>query len=986
MNVRSVASPIGAALVCLLLAPAAAFAQSGLAGTVTDTSGAVLPGVTIEASSPALIEKVRATVSSAEGLYRIDDLRPGLYTVTFSLPGFSTVKREGVQLPASFTATINAQMAVGTVSESVTVYGAAPTIDIHSVTSQQGFSQDVVRALPALRSPHAFAALAPAVTSVTLQDAAGSNKDQFNIAAYGGRIGEAVSMVDGVSTANRVGGGSGGQNMRINQSYVQEVNVVLEGGGAENVYGGVVMNVIPKEGGNSLGGEVYADKAPKGLQSSNLTDDLRAKGAPNTSKLIQQYDANVSISGPIKKDTLWTFLSYRNSGINQTVAGMYKSADYRNWVYVPDLNTPAQARVQNENMSARLTWQATPRNKVAAFIDHQPQIVYSRAIEFGHSPEGTTYTPYEPNSLAAAIWRAPISSRLLLENRVSYGFTTFHAEPQSYIRPDTVSALETSTGVMLRANSTLGAGAISYGDSVFLNFNYGTSLSYVTGSHTFKGGVQVGRPTTSGVSRVNQDIAVSLRNGVPISLTEYATPSVSPKSEIRTLALFAQDQWTIRRLTLNLGLRYDGFEGRSPAGHEDAVRFVPARDFAPEKNIPNFKDLSPRLGMAYDLFGDSKTALKVSLNRFVAPAGVQREITYVASVTRTLNMAGLTWTDADGKFFPNCDLLNRAANGACGAISNQNFGVNVPNSTTSDPDTKEGFGKRAYNWQSSVVVQRELGPRLSVTAGYHVRWYGNFRVTQNLATTPADYDPYCITAPSDPRLPNGGGYQVCGLTNVKVAKFGQVVSRTRMSDNFGHQFEHYNGVDLSFSARLPRRIQVAGGANTGRSETNSCFVVNSAQDLFNCDIKPPFATNVKLYAVIPLPWDIDVSPVYQRLAPFQGQYVTGGITNFQVTYTATNAQIAPSLGRNLSAGAAGTVNVVIVPPGEVFNDASQQLNLRISKMFRIRRARVSGAFDIYNAFNSSAVQQSTIVFGPSFLRPQTIQAARYMKVSGQIGF
>jgi hypothetical protein len=227
---------------------------------------------------------------------------------------------------------------------------------------------------------------------------------------------------------------------------------------------------------------------------------------------------------------------------------------------------------------------------------------------------------------------------------------------------------------------------------------------------------------------------------------------------------------------------------------------------------------------------------------------------------------------------------------------------------------------------------------------------------------------------------------VCGLTNVNPSKFGQVRNRVRSSSDFGDQFEHYNGVDLSFTARLPRGIQFAGGLNTGRTETNSCFVVNSAQDLFNCNVAPPFATNVKLYGVIPLPWDVQVSPVYQWLDAMPGQYVTGGITNYQVTYTATNAEIAPSLGRNLSQGAAGTVTIPIVAPGEVFSDPSHQLNLRVGKAFRVQRARISGALDIFNVFNSSAIQRANYTFGPQYLRPQLIQPARFMKLSATVEF
>ena len=985
---RTIASAACVASVALLLVPAPTFAQfgqSGIAGTVRDTTDAVLPGVTVEAASPVLIERVLTAVTDGQGLYRFDDLRPGEYTVTFTLPSFNTLIRDGIQLPSSFTATVNVVMTVGSLDESVTVTGESPTVDIHSVTSQQVFSSRVIEALPARRGPYAFSAFAPAVTSVALQDALASNKDQLNVAAYGGRIGEAIAMVDGVSTLNRVGGGSGGQNMRISPAYVQESTVVLGGASAEHVYGGVVTNVVPKEGGNTVAVEFYADFAPSELQADNLTSDLRARGVPAISEILEQWDANVSIGAPIVRDQLWAFLSYRDSTVRQTIPGTFADLNPLDWVYTPDLSAPGQNKVTNKNLTGRLTWQATPRDRIAAFFDHQPQLVAFRAIEFGHAIEGTTFTPYEPNSQFAAVWKSAVSSRLLIENRVSWVPTTLNAQPHPHIRPGTVSALETTTGRMLRANSNLGRGAIPYAKLRFRNFNYSPSVSYVTGSHTFKAGVNLERQNNRNTIFANRDIAVRLRNGVPIGLRQYPTPYTSP-SNTRTLAVFAQDQWTFNRWTLNLGVRFDHFVASIPAYTLEAVQFAPRREFAAEDNTANFKDISPRLGAVYDLSGDGRTALKVNVSRYVSRTRGRSAQTFASRADRSLNMTGLTWMDDDGNFFPNCDLTNFQANGACGRISNLNFGLLSPAATIRDDDVLTGWGNRPYNWAGSVSIEHQLSEALSVTTGYHRRTFGNFTVTQNQATTPADYDPYCITAPVDPRLPGGGGYQVCGLTDVKPEKRGQRQNRIRNSNNFGTQFEHYNGVDLSLSARLPHNVLVTGGLNTGRSEEDTCFVVNSDQDLFNCNIKPPFATNVKVYGIVPMPGDFQVAAVFQRLAALPGQYVTGGLTHYQVTYRASNAEIAPSLGRNLSSGASGSVRVPIVPPGEVFADATHALDVRITKVFQIGRVRILGNVDLNNLYNNSGVQLFNTTFGPDFDRPLTIQPARYVKFSAQVNF
>ena len=986
--VRAIASAACAASVALLLLPAPTFAQfgqSGIAGTVRDTTNAVLPGVTVEAASPVLMERVLTAVTDGQGLFRIDDLRPGEYTVTFTLAGFAPVIREGIQLPSSFTATVNVAMPVGTLQETVTVTGETPTVDIHNVTSQQVFSQRVIEGLPARRGPYAFSAFAPAVTSVALQSAMAANKDQLNIAAHGGRIGETIAMVDGVSTLNRVGGGSGGQNMKISPAVVQESTVLLSGAGAEHIYGGVVTNVIPREGSNAVSAEFYADFAPGKFQADNLNADLQAGGLTAVSEILEQWDGNVSLGGPVVRDKMWAFLSYHDSTVRQTIPGTFADVNTLDWVYTADPSAPGANKVTNSNLTGRLTWQVTPSNRINFFVDHQPQLVAFRAIEFGHAIEGTTYTPYEPNSQFGVVAKSVVSSHLLIENRVSWVPTTLNALPHPHILPTTVSALESTTGRMIRANSDQGRGAIPYAKLRFRNFNYSPSVSFVTGSHNFKVGANVELANTRNTISVNQDISVKLKNGVPISVRQYPTPYTSP-TDIRTFALFAQDQWVFNRWTLNLGVRFDQYQASIPAYTLAAVRFAPKRDFAAEPDIANFRDISPRLGAVYDLLGDGRTALKVNVSRFVSRTRGRSAQTFSQRADRSINVTGLTWNDAAGNFFPNCDLTNFQANGACGAISDQNFGLLSPAATLRDADVLTGFGNRPYQWTGSVTIDHQLNDALTVGVGYHRRIYGNFQVTQNTKTTAADYDPYCITAPSDSRLPGGGGYQVCGLTDVSVAKYGQRQNRIRKASTFGKQTEHYDGVNFSFSAQLPHDALIAGGFNTGRSVEDSCFVVNSKQDLFNCNINPGFATNVKFYGIVPIPGDFQVSWVFQRLSGLPGRYVTGGLSHSQVTYRASNAEIAPSLGRNLSKGASGSITIPIVAPGDVFFDSTHALDVRLTKAFFIGDVRIRGNVDFNNLYNTSGVQSYNTTFGSAFQRPLTVQPARYVKFSLQVGF
>ena len=244
--------------------------------------------------------------------------------------------------------------------------------------------------------------------------------------------------------------------------------------------------------------------------------------------------------------------------------------------------------------------------------------------------------------------------------------------------------------------------------------------------------------------------------------------------------------------SLNYGVRFDYFNGSVPAQHVDAGRFMGAQDYAPVKNVPNWKDLNPRVGTSYDLFGNGRTALKASLGRYSGRQSV--EVAQANNpITTSVNSTNRTWTDANKDYIPNCTLTNFAANGECGAIDNINFGQTNPNAVRYADNLIRGWGNRDYLWDLSAEVQHELRPGTSISGGFYRNWSNHYPdigqgwatsvFADNQAVTPADFSPYCITAPMDPRLPGGGGYQVCGLYDVAPAKFGvgQIVN-VRASD------------------------------------------------------------------------------------------------------------------------------------------------------------------------------------------------------------
>ena len=972
-------TPLGyLVLACLALVPDTASAQSGIVGSVRDTSGAVLPGVTVEASSPVLIEKIRAVSTDAAGLYQILDLRPGVYTVTFSLPGFATIRRERFTLPADFTATLNTDMSVSGVEETVTVTGAAPVVDVARTVQQTVLSRKDMEGIPITsRSPQAYAILTPGVTNIRF-GAAPNSVTELSVSIHGSRPGESLILLDGDKAVEASGIGGGSQVLRWNQAYIEEISVVTGAASAEQETSGMLTNIIPREGGNRLSGFFFTSFTNNRLQGNNLSDDLRAVGLVDFSGINRNYDVTAGIGGPLAGDKLWFYSSVRAAESDQTIAGRYYDLDPSDWVYTPDLSRPASEQVLFPDANSRFTWQATQRNKIGFFVQRSGYLQVGRgSLRELVSPEAARYTTYVPNVFGQIIWKSTFASRLLLDaSYSSYYLARDQRTDEDRVGPGVIPARDVAGAFPGFAFRSPPSATIDY----FLNkdWNYKANATYVTGSHALKVGLAVRYAWDFFRAQpFPMDMMFNLRDGVPISLQQDATPWERTTEMKPNLGLFAQDQWRIQRLTLNAGLRFDYFRANALGGHLPATRWVAARDLSGVKDVPRWKDISPRFGAAYDLFGQGKTALKFALNRYVNGEG-----TGLARTNHLVNRSVLSvtrnWTDTNRNFVPDCDLHNPLANGRedlCGQISNLNFGQNNPNAATFADDVLHGFAVRPYNWNTAAEVQHQLFTGTSVSVGYYRRWFGNFRVTDNVQVTPADHDPFCITAPVDSRLPQGGGYQVCGLADVKREKFGQVTTHTVQAENYGKQTEIYDGFDLTTNARFPNGARISGGMNFGRTATNRCFVVDSPQELLNCDVKPKFQPTSKMFAIYPLPvWGLQVSAVLQVIP---GPEITA-------SYVARNAEVVPTLGRDLASGAGGSVTVPLIKPGTLYADRSTQLDVRFTKRFNVAGTSVEGTVDIFNVLNGSGVQSHNNNFGGGWLRPSLVQLPRYVMFTFQL--
>jgi len=990
--------------VCAALLPVAASAQTAVsgsvAGTVRDVSGAVLPGVTVEAASPALIEKVRSAVTDDQGRYRIVDLRPGVYTVTFTLPGFSTFRREGLELTTGFTATVNADLRVGELQETITVTGEAPVVDITNVRTQNVFSRDTLDALPVSKTSNGYAALLlGANLPARNQDVGGSEGDTTSSwTIHGTRGDDMIPSVDGMRVNRAMAAGGGFRVFAINNASVQEVTFQTSGISAESETGGVQVNIVPRDGGNTFAGYGATSFSNSAMQSNNVTAELLARGlsAENARQLeIQRiYDGNIGFGGPLKRDTVWFYTAHRWWGTTKPlpVPGFHFNRNHGTreaHLYDPDLSRPYFGTLPRRSHNLRLTWQAADAHKVSVLHDLQRHCTCPQNYAGQNAtPEAMANHVYTPHSLSQVSWNNPATNRLLFEAGASYYVMGIKYNEQAGVTRDHIAVRDLTTGYTLNARAISVRAGDAYGEILDQVWATKAGVSYVTGTHNFKTGIMWTFNSAEEDSRIHGDVLHTFQNGVPVSLTMWATPSGNDAKAVNT-GIYAQDQWAIQNLTLNLGVRWDYLHAWAPARRSEAGTWVPARDYPKLDNVPNFTDVSPRLGAAYDLFGDGRTALKASVGRYVVNINTDIARTNAPSWAEVTN-ATRTWNDLNRDLVPQEHEL--------GPTSNLLFGTRRLGTRSTD-EVLTGFGNRQYNWQASAVLQHELRAGLGLNVGYYRTWYGNFAFRHNLAVAAADYDEYCITAPVDPRLPRHvSGSQICGLYDVTPAKFGQVDNLITPARHFGGRSEVYNGVDISLTGRLPNGAQLSGGVSTGQTVIDICslnslpHVADPTLPAFTgiaataefprtseyCRNTLPFAgqTQIKVHGVYPLVWDLAVSATYQDLP---------GIPVL-ANYTVTSAQIRPSLGRNLSAGANARVTIPLIEPNTVFEDRRRQLDLRLSRSFRAGQTRVLGTIELYNALNTGPLLASNATYGVRWLEPVEILTGRLLKFGAQFTF
>jgi hypothetical protein len=1126
--------------VAAVLLPTAAYAQEGqIAGTVRDTSGALMPGVTVEVSSPALIEKMRTVITDGNGAYRLTNLPVGTYKVVFSLSGFTKQERDNVELTSGFTAPVNATMSVGQLTETVMVSGAAPVVDIQNAREVVNFTGEQIRELPTGRNVNSLLQLTPGLSSqyrpTSTFGAPGvcvggigvfcnPGVAGFNVgdAGDGTNMNQGRVMVDG-QVVNQggslpLGGVTGGYTADIANS--QEVNIQVSGAMGESETGGSSINIVPRTGGNRFNGNFNWTFTNENLFSANNA------AFPTITSVLQSVksdqDVSVGIGGPIVRDKLWFYAVGRDQRIHKLPVGIdfwpNKWEGQYGYNYQPDRDKP---RVEYKNMwrslNGRFTWQASTKNKFGFYWDEQDfcQDPCLGVVSVYTSPESWWSVAIKPDRLQQVSWTNPLTNKVLLEGGLNLSQQEYHTdEHREYRNPveiPRVVELGTTAGgdeVASRVNqfaggaffplssgslnSSLASGGAEVRDTK--NARLRGSASYVSGRHHAKFGYDGAFFTQAQTNLVNEpqmtfnynisptcvpgaavngcgntslqfpnDPTNTARHPIPVSVV-VNTGSGTAHDKVWYTAFYAQDQWTLNRLTLSGALRYDN--ARSSYG-ETCVgpnQFVPiqtdgTRGYCtdPADGV-SYKNLSPRYGATWDVFGTGRTAVKFSGGKFLNAAGITGIYSGANPARRTNNSITRNWTDTNNNRHVDCNPLD--INDTRDGCTTFGFGSNI-NTYGRDPFSLDqagtpvgltttqcgrtesaipqqvkdycaqygesivnGWDRRRNEWQVGLGIQHEILPRLSGEFTWNHRNYYNLTTSDELnigcdrflGATDYDsclaemlqyrnstYDFYTVVAPSDPRLPNGGGYRILGLND---RTFTAATGQPSVETYNNRQNYAWNGFDTNFSWRAPFGVRVMGGTNTSRTQRNQCDSMlnpsvrgrEGAEYQAGCDAREPFRTSFRGSASYTIPKvDVLVSTVFQALP---GTDLSPSMTysKEQVVWNAESAARATrpcniagnGVGCFNSNNAPTTVSVPLLLTNELFGERVTYWDMKFAKNIRFSGRRAQIGVDVYNILNSDAITGYDAVYNPAtpdtFLQPTSLISPRYVRFQFQFDF
>jgi len=941
------------ALVAVLgLATAPAFAQGGgasstgsISGEVKDAQGGVLPGVTVTATSPAQIGQLTAVTNEA-GAYRFPAVPPGEYRLSYELPGFQTVVREGVRITLGFTATVNVSLNVASLQETVTVSGQSPVIDTTATRVQTNFDSQQLASLPNARDMWSLLASTPSVTLNRVDVGGATMGTQTTYFAYG-YSGQNRPLIEGINTTE----GTSAAGFYLDYGSFEEVFIGAAGNSAEMPNPGVITQFVSKSGSNSPSVGLYYDFETQDIQSKNLDpDQYLVPGEPANGRVIrpdgnrlQSYkNLNLDAGGPIVKDKVWGYFAYLNQ---------------RNAVAAPPAGNILDGTAFTTklfNYTGKGTYQLNQNNKFIGYLQYGTKQQPNRTDNSNRLPGAVVHLTADstvlqdsPSWVYKGEWNGTITQNMFAEVRAGqFGYNFgLDSNTEATRYEDLVSNVVTGGGRhwLNKRRRNQYTGAVSYFKDNFAG-----------GSHNFKFGGEY--LDESGNILWNQQYADSvvhfLNNGVPNSV-RLGISGTSAQNGLAQTSFFVTDTWRINRLTLNLGARFDRYRVWLPAQTIPVARFNPVAVSLPENSsVVTFNNPVPRFGATYDLMGDGKTVLKANWGRFYFNTGVN--LADAVNPNTSQQYSDYNWNDLNGDLVyqpgEETTLITRF-----GGTSNVAIDPNLKNSYT---DEASAFVERA--------VLQDLGIRVGYVYKKDNQGWEQFNVARpfeafNVPVTRPDPGPDNIVG-------NGDDGPALTLYNLDDTSRGS----TQLTTNIPGYEGTYKTLEFSANKRYGQRwSMVASYSYTWTKEYNRTYFNN----VFGTAV-----SNFSLFGAYPTnPNEKTLNDFTNWNAKFSGTYDAGwGMRITPVLKMQSGAPYGRVIAANLNYN---TAQLILVEPiGTRRQDTVSVFDVRAEKQLRFGdKARVGLFLDVYNLLNSNTAVNINWRSGASFEKATTVLNPRIAK-------
>ncbi len=923
-----------AALLLFLAVPLVAQISTGaVQGVITDPGGGVLPGVTVTLTGARLIGGPQVTTTDASGAYRFDRLPPGVYAVKLELQGMKTVERPGIQVDAAFTASVNLPMSIGEVAETITVIGDSPTVDTTSTLQQTVMSQDVLENVPTGRDPWSLSKLIPGV-QVAKYDVGGTQSiQQSAMSVHGSPGGDVVYAIDGLNT-NWPGGAGGATSSYYDQGMFEQINFATSAIPAEQPVGGVFINMVSKQGGNTVHGGFNTFFANQSLQSDNSkTPELQRFGFNSGNPVDKLYDIGLSMGGPLVRDRLWWFVAHRTFALNRLTLGAKN----------PD-GTPALDDNRQQTWTAKLSWQGPRQQRV----DYLWSVNFNNRNHRRDPPLALVEDAASTRATARHVTSGPRYTVVLGKHAVAesafmgrVGIGSFGYQPDT--KPTDIRvedpvrniASVAAPGYQLRPN-----GRLQFNNSVSYD------VPQALGAHVFKTGVQWARQSFETKDLHNGDLDIIFNDGVPNAVRIFNTPT-SAISYTRQLGVFLQDDWRLgSRVTLNVGGRIDFVRGWAAAQDLPAGRFVAARHYD-ENVVINQQIAVWRSGATWDVAGDGRTAVKVNVSRYGAQVGIDR----VNNVNPTVNSSGSrAWTDLNGDRIPQDNEL--------GPFSGFAGGTNQRYADADGPDWP-------YSDEVTAGIERQVARDVRVGAMFYHRANRKQVGSRNIAVPAAAYTQQSVTIPGTPSGP-GGTATFYNLNRAFLGLQNNVLGNDPLLDT------DYSGLELTGSKRMSNRWQFTAGLTIGKAKGGlSTGDLNDPNNLVNQQgaLATDSTYSAKVSGTYVMPGNISASASVLRSTGFP----------YQSTYSVTRA-VFPALTR-------ASQRILLSESGDERYPSVTLLDLRLSRPFTLPGGvTVEPLVEMFNLANASTVVTRISTVGSRYLTPTEILGPRLIRIGGRVQF